>query len=129
MPVLSSSLALGKHGLLLAAAIAVQQADQVQNTTEASLPGLWDCLSSPALLMEPSSQQSPANGDSFARRTLSAPSAELRPPAGVRGLSCQDSWLQEGQGWVLHPEPAGGLCVVSHPLLTPSTSWKTKARA
>lgn len=63
MPVLSSSLALGKHGLLLAAAIAVQQADQVQNTTEASLPGLWDCLSSPALLMEPSSQQSPANGE------------------------------------------------------------------
>lgn len=48
---------------------------------------------------------------------------------GSEGLSCQDSWLQEGQGWVLHPEPAGGLCVVSHPLLTPSTSWKTKARA
>lgn len=67
MPVLSSSLAPGKHRLSLAAEIAIQQAekDQVQNTMEMSLPGLWDCLSLPALLMEPSSQQSPANGDSL----------------------------------------------------------------
>lgn len=43
-------------------------------------------------------------------------------------LPGQISGLQEGQGWVLQPEPAGGLCVVSH-LLTPPSSWKTKARA
>lgn len=125
-----------KAQALMAAAIAIQQAekDRVRNTMEMSLWELWDCLSLPALLMEPSSKQSPVNGDSFAHKTLSARSAEVRSPAGVRKalLPGQISgWLQEGQGWILNPEPAKGLCAVSHPLLTPSTStsWKTKARA
>lgn len=64
----------------------------------------------------------------FAHQTLSARSAEVWPPAGR--LSCQvrsQGSRRDRVGFYSLSQPEDS--VVSHLLLTPPSSWKTKARA